>query len=875
MADLLARLQAALVDRYTIERELGRGGMATVYLANDLRHHRQVAIKVLRPDLAAALGPERFLREIETAARLQHPHILPLHDSGDADGFLYYVMPYVEGESLRQRLVREKQLPLEDALQITGAVASALSYAHSHDVVHRDIKPENILLSGGEAVVADFGIARAVTAAGGDKLTMTGIAVGTPTYMSPEQAAGGAQLDGRSDVYSLGCVLYEMLAGEPPFTGPTAQAIIARTLTETPRPIHPMRAGVPEALDPVIAKAMAVTPADRYTSAAEFARAFGPVTGGMRTVAAPGVSVVRQFAHQHPLFARLAVGFLLGLGVLFAWRRTHIGGEGAGPTRIAVLPLENLGAPADEYFADGVTDEVRGKLTTLPGLQVTARGSSIGYKRTTKSPQQIGQELGVQYLLTGTVRWEKGPGAASRVHVSPELVQVSSGASKWQAPFDAALTDVFQIQADIAGRVAQALDVALGDSTQRQLAEKPTQNLAAYDAFLRGEAASQGMSAADPPSLRRAVTAYEQAVALDSSFVEAWARLSRAHSTLYWNSLPTPDEAPAARRAAERASTLARNRPEGHHAWGAYYKFVLADNRRALAEYDIALALAPGSADLLDAVAFAESGLGRWDAARAHSEQAARLDPRSAITAAQLGWVFLFTRYYPEARQAYDRALTLAPANVDLLEGRLMVALAQGDLAGARAVLRAAPKEIDPTAIAAFLANYVDLMWVLDDAQQALLLRLGPSAFDNDRAMRALVFAETYSLRGDGARARLYADSARLGFEEQVRATPDNAVRHVLLGLALAYLGRKVDAIREGERGVALGPISQDALNGAYYQHQLGRIYILVGEPEKALDQLEPLFKIPYYLSPGWLKIDPNFDPLRGNPRFERLIAGH
>ena len=227
--------------------------MATVYLANDLRHHRQVAIKVLRPDLAAALGPERFLREIETAARLQHPHILPLHDSGDADGFLYYVMPYVEGESLRQRLVREKQLPLEDALQITGAVASALSYAHSHDVVHRDIKPENILLSGGEAVVADFGIARAVTAAGGDKLTMTGIAVGTPTYMSPEQAAGGAQLDGRSDVYSLGCVLYEMLAGEPPFTGPTAQAIIARTLTETPRPIHPMRAGVPEALDPVIA----------------------------------------------------------------------------------------------------------------------------------------------------------------------------------------------------------------------------------------------------------------------------------------------------------------------------------------------------------------------------------------------------------------------------------------------------------------------------------------------------------------------------------------------------------------------------------------------------------------------------------------------
>jgi serine/threonine-protein kinase len=258
--------------------------MATVYLATDLRHHRQIAIKVLNPELASALGPERFLREIEIAARLNHPHILALHDSGDADGFLYYVMPYVEGESLRQRLMREKQLPLNDALQITGAVASALTYAHSHGVVHRDIKPENILLSGDEAVVADFGIARAITVARGANLTATGLAVGTPTYMSPEQAAGEAQLDGRSDVYSLGCVLYEMLAGEPPFTGPTPQAIIARSLMETPRQIHRMRAGVPEALDPVIAKAMAVTAADRYASAAEFARALGLVSGEIGNV---------------------------------------------------------------------------------------------------------------------------------------------------------------------------------------------------------------------------------------------------------------------------------------------------------------------------------------------------------------------------------------------------------------------------------------------------------------------------------------------------------------------------------------------------------------------------------------------------------------
>src|SRR5438128_7807898 len=273
LADLLARLQAALADRYTIERELGRGGMATVYLAQDRKHHRQVAIKVLKPELAAALGPERFLREIDTAARLNHPHILPLHDSGEAEGFLFYVMPYVEGESLRDRLSREKQLPLGNALQIAREVADALSYAHSHDVVHRDIKPENILFEAGHAVVTDFGIARAITAAGGEKLTGTGIAVGTPAYMSPEQAAASARVDERSDIYSLGCVLYEMLAGELPFTGPSAESIVRQHLAAAPPRVSAMRAAVPPAIEEAIVRALAKTPADRFATAAEFADA--------------------------------------------------------------------------------------------------------------------------------------------------------------------------------------------------------------------------------------------------------------------------------------------------------------------------------------------------------------------------------------------------------------------------------------------------------------------------------------------------------------------------------------------------------------------------------------------------------------------------
>src|SRR5437870_5900745 len=276
LIDPLARVQAALAGRYTIERELGRGGMATVYLAQDRKHHRQVAIKVLKPELAAALGPERFLREIDTAARLTHPHILPLHDSGEAEGFLFYVMPYVEGESLRDRLSREKQLPLGDAVQIAREVADALSYAHSRDVVHRDIKPENILFESGHAVVSDFGIARAITQAAGARLTETGIPVGTPAYMSPEQASGGGPIDGRSDVYSLACVLYEMLVGEPPYTGPTAQVVIAKRFTDPVPSVRRLRETVPPAVDAATTRALAKAPADRFATAAQFAEALTP-----------------------------------------------------------------------------------------------------------------------------------------------------------------------------------------------------------------------------------------------------------------------------------------------------------------------------------------------------------------------------------------------------------------------------------------------------------------------------------------------------------------------------------------------------------------------------------------------------------------------
>jgi serine/threonine-protein kinase len=893
VADLHERLRSELADRYRLERELGRGGMATVFLAQDLRHDRPVALKVLHPELAASLGPERFQREIKIAARLQHPHILPVHDSGETAGRLWFTMPFVEGESLRDRLNRQKQLPIEDAVRITTEAARALDYAHRHGVIHRDIKPENILLTReGDTLVADLGIGRALDSAGtDDKLTETGVIIGTPAYMSPEQAAGERELDGRSDLYSLGVVLYEMLAGEPPFTGPTVQAILARRFTgEVPR-AREARPSVPEVVEQALVKVLARVPADRFQTAADFARALAPPVPTMPAVVAPTQQAPTQPIGPPPVAPTAPVtqprprrvaapAFVLGLLVMasmgmFLLSRHHRATEdhGTGPRRLAVLPFENLGPAEDEYFADGVTDAVRGKLTGIPGLEVTARGSSSQYKNTPKGPQQIGEELGVQYILTGTVRWEKSPGGQSRVQVSPELIQVSTEAAKWQQPFDAPLTDVFQVQADIAGRVAQALDVALGAGRRDELEEKPTQNLTAYDAYLKGEEVSNAMGTTDPPTLRQALGHYEKAVGLDSAFALAWARLSEAHALLYFLTAPRAEDRDAARAAAERALALAPKRPEGRLALGSYHYRVTHDYTRALEQFALGQRVAPRDAELLVATALTEQTLGRWEAALQHLQEAQTIDPRSVNTARRLARTLLWLRRYPEALRVSDQGLALAPASLEILQNKAMVYLAQGDLAGAQTVLRDAPKEIEPEVLASYLGTDWDLAWVLDEQQRRLLVRLPLSAFDDNRANWGLVLAQAYALEGDQARTRVYADSGSAGFEEQLRDTPEDAQLHMLHGLALAYAGRSSEAIREGEKGLALQPITKDAYSGAYNQHVLARIYLLAGKPDKALDQLETLLKVPYYLSRGWLKIDPNFAALRGNPRFQRLVS--
>ena len=606
MSDLQSSLHDALADRYIVERELGRGGMAHVFLAHDVKHDRSVAIKVLRSELAAALGADRFLREIHLAAKLHHPHILPLYDSGAAAGFLYYVMPYVEGESLRDRLQRETQLPLEDALQITREVADALSYAHSHDVVHRDIKPENILFESGHAVVADFGIARAITEAGGEQLTATGLAVGTPAYMSPEQASGNHKIDGRSDVYSLACVLYEMLAGDPPYTGPTAQAILARRLTDPVPPLRTLRATVPVGVEQAIGKALAKVPADRFATAGAFVAA----------LTAPPV-----------------------------WRPR-------APS-VAVLPFLNLSAdPDNEYFADGITEDVITHLSKIRALKVISRTSVMEFKRREQSFKEIGARLEVATLLEGSVRR-----AGDRVRIVAQLIDAETDRHLWAETYDRHLTDIFQIQTDVALRIAAALRAELSPDEQTRIRSEPTSDLQAYQLYLQGR---HCLLRYTEEGMRKGIEYLEQAIARDPGYALAYAGVANAYTELGETGALTPDQAYArAKEAAANALRLDPGLGEAHCAVGYLKALCDFDWTGAEVEFKRALELSPSSADTYDLYGRLCSALERYDEAIVMQQRAQELDPLAHRV--DVATALLRAGRYDEAAQAATRAIEFDP----------------------------------------------------------------------------------------------------------------------------------------------------------------------------------------------------------------------
>ncbi len=501
MSSLQQRLETGLRGRYTLERELGQGGMAVVFLANDLRHDRKVALKVLRPDISAEIGAERFLREIKMAAGLTHPHILPVYDSGEADGLLFYVMPNMEGRSLRERLEHERQLPLEEALKITREVAAALDYAHRHHVVHRDIKPENILLHEGAAMVADFGIGKALS--GNGSITQTGMALGTPAYMSPEQGSGESDIDGRSDLYSLGCVLYEMLSGEPPFTGPTAQAIIAKRFV-SPIPKVRTTRDIPEAVDEAVTRALSRTPVDRFPTAAEFAEA------------------LRMPQRTPPEFQKSA----------------------PAPKAIAVLPLANRSAdPENEYFSDGMTEEIINALAKVPGLQVASRSSCFAFKGKQVDIREVGEKLGVASVLEGSVRK-----VGNRIRITAQLISVENGYHLWSETYDRQLEDVFAIQDEISRAIVDALKLRLGSDAGQLVA--PTKNLEAYTLYLKGRFFFNKFT---DPGLRKGLDLFQQSLLQDPGYARSYAGIADCWCNLADDWVVPDDAYPRAKAAATRA----------------------------------------------------------------------------------------------------------------------------------------------------------------------------------------------------------------------------------------------------------------------------------------------------------------------------------
>jgi serine/threonine-protein kinase len=665
------RLSTALSDRYRIERELGAGGMAHVFLAEDLKHDRRVAIKLLREDLSASLGKERFLREIKVAAALQHPHILPLYDSGEADGLLYYVMPFVDGMSLREKLLKERELPISDAVRILRDIADALSEAHKHHVVHRDLKPENVMLRGRHALVTDFGVAKALSeATGRQSLTTLGVALGTPTYMAPEQAVADPNVDHRADIYAFGVLAYELLAGRPPFAAPTPQQILAAHVTAAPDAISTHRT-MPAALSSLVMRCLEKKPADRWQSAEELIPQLEAVltpSGGMTPAATapvpaataiPGMS--RTSWRQRAPAVAGALGVLAVAGA--AW--TLLGDRGSpvadapGIQQIAVLPFENIGGDStNAYFADGMTDELANALSKVPQLRVASRTSSYAFRNArARDIDSIRVALNVGALLEGTVSR-----SGDQLRVSARLTNTGDGVEIWSDAFVRQATDVFTVQNELAKAIVAALSPSLANQADGARADtsRGTSDPVAYDLYLRARHLwyQRGVVA-----LQQSVALFEQATERDPQFARAWAGLGLARISLADYTGRASAELPKQiESAAAKAIALDSSLAEPHLALG-FLRMRMWRLTEAEQSMRRAIALQP-----LSATAHQWSGIlfitsNRASDAVQEAEVAIRLDPLSAQIMSNYAAALAFAGRTEEALAARTRAIALDPRN--------------------------------------------------------------------------------------------------------------------------------------------------------------------------------------------------------------------
>ncbi len=874
------------ISHYKILEKLGEGGMGVVYKAHDTELDRKVALKFLPGFLTSDTAEkERFYHEARAASALNHPNVTTIHEIKEANNQLYLAMEYVEGNTLKS-MVESEPPSTKKVLDIAIQICDGLAAAHEKGIVHRDIKADNIMLtSKGQVKIMDFGLAKVK---GSAKLTKVGSTLGTAAYMSPEQAQG-EEVDHRSDIFSAGVVLYELLATKLPFRGEHQAALMYSLINEEPTPIARFNETVSPEIERIVLKALAKDREDRYQHVddlladlrrerknIEYARTGYLKTATVAQMIPPSVKPGRTKVKYSILAAAIVIAILLV--VIFRPFNLGVSTNGSGDVgkkMLVVIPFENLGSADQEYFADGITEEITSRLSGLSGLGVIARSSAMQYKKTAKSIKQVGEELGVNYILEGTVRWATSADGIKRVRVNPQLIKVENGTQVWSQPSEAVLSDVFKLQSDISSQVATALDVALLQSERKSLETKPTNNSDAYDAYLRGcEYLNRGF---DEKNFTIAEEMFEKAVALDSNFALGYAKLSEAHSNLYWGYYDHSEERVLKSKvAAEKSIQLAPDLAGAHVAMGEYYYHGRLDYDNALREFDLANKLQPNNVDVFVGIASVQRRQGKMQDAILNFSKIVDLDPRNLKGLQNVAETYDLVRDYVQSERYYQRALEMAPDEwTSYALKASMCLLRDGNTENAQRVLDEATKKVG--AMPPGLADIQIRVNILDQKYDQALKKLSDltkTPFDNQFyfAPQELVIAQIYGLIHQPQREHAYYDTARIKMESLIRKFPEDSRFHSALGIAYAGLGRKQDALREGEMATQQLPVSREAYRGAYRMLDLAQIYTIIGEQDTAIQKLEFLLSIPSMTSKPYLRLDPTWVSLRNNPKFQKLL---
>ncbi len=844
-----------------------------MFLAEDTSLGRKVAVKFLSSDKAS--DPEsrqRFVHEARAQAMLSHPNIATFHEVGEEGEKVFIVMEYIDGQTL-SRLSKIEKLSLPEVLDLAIQVGEGLAAAHEKGVVHRDIKPENVLVTAKHhAKITDFGLAKWK---GASTLTQTGARMGTAYYMSPEQVEG-KKADHRTDIFSLGIILYELLCARRPFEGDTETAIFYDLVNTHPQPLARYARNLPDQLEKIVMKCLAKKPEERYQHADELVADLKALRRTSEIQHLPLQPIQSDANRKKWIVISVAAGVILvALAAYVVLPRLFApAAEKAGSRKmLVVLPFRNLGAPEQEYFADGITNEITANLAKVSGLGVISNTSAIQYKGSKKTLGQIGQELGAQYVLEGAIQLQATSPGKSRVRITPQLIRVSDDTHLWAETYDRVFEEIFELQSDISKEIALAMDVTLLEPERKSLQNRPTENLAAYDFYLRGNDywSRKGPGGlGEEKNLRIALEMYQKAIELDSGFALAYANLSRVKTELYWHYDGEKEDLVGAKAAIDRAFQLVPGLPEAHLALGSYYYHAL-DYEQALKQFAIAQKSLPNNCDLLEEIGFVRSRQGRWNEALNNFKRAAELDPRRADLSRALAEIYLRLRKYAQAEPYLERVILLEPEEAGAYARKAELQIAwEGDTKKARKVLSEAEGKVDAVELE---GTWIGLDFLDGNFPLALSRLTGPEVYDHDSTSYYFDKAQIYGLLNRSEPRRACYDSARILLEKQLQTDSGNYNLHSQLGQAYAGLGRKSEAIREGKKGVELGAANKVADDSLSALKNLAHIYVMAGEYDLALDQLEYLLSIPSDLSVSLLRLDPTWAPLRNNPRFKKLLT--